>query len=67
MNPIILFYLFPGQGLVHSLYFRHLNPKIKRGLNQIKMSLLNLSVNPAKGHETITLKFAKKELYSSMM
>jgi hypothetical protein len=54
MNPIILFYLFPGQGLVYSLYFRHLNPEIQRGLNQIKISLPNLRVNPAKGHETIT-------------
>jgi hypothetical protein len=54
MNPIILFYLFPVGGLVYSLYFRHLNPQIKRGLNQIKVSLLNLGVNPGKGHETLT-------------
>ncbi len=48
-RPIILFYLLPLceelKGLVHSLYFSHFNPQIKRRLNGIKLLLLTFGMN----------------------
>jgi hypothetical protein len=38
-----------AQGLVYSLYFSHFNPQIKRGLNEIKISLISLGVYLALG------------------
>jgi hypothetical protein len=38
-----------AQGLVYSLYFSHFNPHIKRGLNEIKISLISLGVYLALG------------------